>query len=337
MVRLLPFVLALSMAAPALAAPPPAATSAPPGPAATQAEVASLQQQVAALTRRMADLSARLGDDSNATVLRYLADGKRAMLGIAVSPAGGADRVVAVTPGGPAQRAGIEVGDRITAIDGVPVPTRAGAGSAGSGHFDAGKPVTLTVDRGGRVLHVKVTPERMQDDSIPALLGAVVQQATELPVPQAFPRQPDVAIGQSFPNGRSISAFEKEAQAAITRALGDSAGPWWGLDLAPLNPDLGQYFGTSAGVLVLSRNQKLFPELRPGDVIRFVDGQSVASPSGAMRALRAVPSGKPIDLAILRHGKALRLSITAPASSATLPPLPPIHLRMAIAKPFRVM
>ncbi|MCB1576055.1 MAG: hypothetical protein KDI81_01585, partial [Xanthomonadales bacterium] len=37
--------------------------------------------------------------------------------------------------------------------------------------------------------------------------------------------------------------------------------PWWGLNLASLNPDLGRYFGTDSGVLVLSASRNALKEL----------------------------------------------------------------------------
>lgn len=330
------FPLAAAAAVPAGA--PPASS----GPAATQAEVAALKQQMDALTRRMADLSAKLGDNSSATVLRYLADGKRALLGIAVAQDAHSERVLAVTPGGPAARAGIKVGDLITAIAGTPVSASTSGGSAGLADFEPGKAVTLTVERGSRTLHLTVTPERLAAGSIPALLGAVVQQAAEIPMSPGFGQSPDVTVLRTLSDGSVLPDLGKEldqegVKAPIALALRKIGAPWWGLDLAPLNPDLGRYFGASNGVLVLSRDAKSFPALQPGDVITRVDGRAVTTPADAMRALRAAPSGKAIPIAILRHRKALRLSLTAPSAGAIIPPLPPVQLHLNVAKPFRVM
>ncbi|HXE53042.1 MAG TPA: PDZ domain-containing protein, partial [Tepidisphaeraceae bacterium] len=99
--------------------------------------------------------------------------------------------------------------------------------------------------------------------------------------------------------------------------------PWFGLNLAPLNPDLGSYFGTDRGALVLSRDDKQFPDLQPGDVITAVGGQSVARPEDATRALRNATKDKSVAVALRRHGKPVTLTVKVPADWDILPPPPP--------------
>src|SRR6185437_4963433 len=91
------------------------------------------------------------------------------------------------------------------------------------------------------------------------------------------------------------------------------SAPWFGLNLAPLNPGLGSYFGTDRGALVLSRDGKQFPELQPGDVITAVGSQTVARPEDATRALRDASKDQSIALALRRHGKPLTLTMKVPA------------------------
>ena len=62
--------------------------------------------------------------------------------------------------------------------------------------------------------------------------------------------------------------------------------PWWGLNLAPLNADLGHYFGTDKGVLVIAADNDSLPGIRAGDVITNVAGETVNRPEDALRALR---------------------------------------------------
>jgi len=68
-----------------------------------------------------------------------------------------------VLPGAPAERVGLRSGDRILAIDGRPVtPSRIPDEIAGS----EGRPLTLTVRRGGREVFLgPVRPRREEDDS----------------------------------------------------------------------------------------------------------------------------------------------------------------------------
>ena len=56
----------------------------------------------------------------------------------------------------PARKAGLLTGDRIVAINGVPTPN--GKPLVERIHHSIGIPLDLTVDRGGRVFHVTVTP-----------------------------------------------------------------------------------------------------------------------------------------------------------------------------------
>jgi len=64
--------------------------------------------------------------------------------------------VAAVRPGWPAADAGIRPGDRIVAIDGVPLPD--GQTMVRTIHRSAGKPLRLRVERAGAQFEVTVTP-----------------------------------------------------------------------------------------------------------------------------------------------------------------------------------
>jgi len=121
-------------------------------------KLADLQKRMNDLARRMAELSTKAGDQASASALRYLADGKRGMLGIVLDRDSAGLRVGAVTPDGPAERAGIRDGDVITAIDGKPLH----GGDMSRDDLVAGKPVTLAVLRDGKTLQFHVTPERFQ-------------------------------------------------------------------------------------------------------------------------------------------------------------------------------
>ena len=57
-----------------------------------------------------------------------------------------------------------------------------------------------------------------------------------------------------------------------------------GLRLADIGEDLGEYFGVDAGVLVLDTPAK--SELKPGDILKRIDGAAVSSAEDAYRLLR---------------------------------------------------
>ena len=331
MQRTLAFCLMLPFAGTAFAAPPAASDSAQStsADAADQQRMAQLQTRMNDLARQMAALSTKLGDEANASALHYLADSKRGMFGMAVVGTGNGLRVDAVTPGGPAERAGIKAGDTITRIDGKPVGAH---GESALWHAQAGKPIALAVDRGGKLHELRVTPERLQASDWQAIARQAqlaADQATAQVRSPEFQRNIQRSIDEAM---KSAAVAMKSASVAREAAIkaGEHANrwvirmsPWFGLNLAPLDLDLGSYFGTDRGALVLSRDDKQFPELQPGDVITAVGGQSVARPEDATRALRDASKDKSVAVALRRHGKPVTLTMKVPTDWDVLPPPPP--------------
>ena len=74
---------------------------------------------------------------------------------------------------------------------------------------------------------------------------------------------------------------------------------WSGLNLASVDAQLGRYFGTDKGVLVLSAGPVL-EALQAGDVILRVDGKAVATPREVMDALRGKPADSTVPVDYLR-------------------------------------
>jgi S1-C subfamily serine protease len=92
----------------------------------------------------------------------------------------------------------------------------------------------------------------------------------------------------------------------------EMAGPHWQffsgsplgrLELAPLNPDLGRYFGTGEGILVISAPEDSALGLKGGDVVLRVDGRAPSSPSHLLRILRSYEAGETFKLDIMRERK----------------------------------
>ncbi|HEY7871968.1 MAG TPA: PDZ domain-containing protein [Rudaea sp.] len=347
MQRTLAFCLLLPFAGAAFAAPPAAPDSAQTAAneAADQQRMAALQTRMNALAGQMAALSTKLGDQANASALHYLADSRRGMFGMAVMNTDKGLRVNAVTPGGPAERAGVKTGDTITRIDGKPVGTHGGASGSALWHAEAGKTIALGVDRGGKVHELHVIPERLQASDWQAIARQAelaADQATAQVRSPEFQKQIQQSIEDAM---KGAEAARAGADAARTRAEAaregavaarEAAGrarerawialrstPWFGLNLAPLNPGLGRYFGTDRGALVLSRDDQQFPELQPGDVITAVGGQSIARPEDATRALREAGKDKSVVVALRRHGKPVTLEMKVPTHWDVLPLPPP--------------
>ena len=88
----------------------------------TRRELAELRAQMQDLTRRMAALSTQLGESGpRSYAYRYLGNPDSAMIGVVLGMSDGHVVVGALTPDGPAMRAGLKGSDIITAIDHKPI------------------------------------------------------------------------------------------------------------------------------------------------------------------------------------------------------------------------
>ena len=77
-------------------------------------------------------------------------------------------------------------------------------------------------------------------------------------------------------------------------------GGWPGIRLAELNEGLGEYFGTSEGLLVLEAPADSTLPLRAGDVITSIDGRTPQSVGHAMRILGSYSEGESVKFQVMR-------------------------------------
>lgn len=263
--------------------------------------------------QRMAQLSLQMQGPMMARMARMF-DPKRAVLGISIAEEHDAKnvegvRVLAVTPGGPADQAGLHVGDTITAINGTVLRagTQPSAADALMDFMDKVKPgdmLKLSYLRDGKAHSVTVKAGKLSDYSFafavppPPLLPVP-------PVPPVPPLQPE-NLRALFPPG------------------------WWGawgnMQLTQLTPGLGQYFGTDKGLLVVRAPRDAALKLKDGDVILKIGDRTPATPAEAMRILYSYAPGKPLKLGILRRGKALTLDVTTPKAPGPVSVYQPMHL-----------
>jgi hypothetical protein len=145
-----------------------------------------------------------------------------------------------------------------------------------------------------------------------------------------------IAAGDARRHAEWSAAVAPEVRTEIIRLGNDCKGErcelpvlaeafrWNGLNLAAVDPQLGRYFGASAGVLVLSTGQDL-AGLQAGDVIQRIAGKPVASPREAMEALRAQPAESKVAVEYLRDRKQGTAQVSVPKA------LPFAMPRVAIA------
>lgn len=263
-----------------------------------QMEAARLELEEAA--RKVAELS---GGPRRFVALRMGPFGDRSVLGVVVEDGEDGVHVTGVTPGGPAASAGVAVGDVITAIDTV---TLTGSGSESQRlieHMtgvDAGQDVVLDIERDGegREITVAARPGGPNFDRFffqPGEPGVIVE-----------PGRAGIAIGPNAswagPNARVFERF-----------LG---GRWNELELVALTEELGSYFGTSEGLLVVRAPDDDTIGLQDGDVILEIGGRTPTSPEHAMRILMSFEAGETLRLSIMRRQRRETVEYAIPGNSS---------------------
>ncbi|MEZ5461323.1 PDZ domain-containing protein [Dokdonella sp.] len=324
----------------------------------TRAELAELRKQIGELSRRMAELSLELGDvGPQGYAFRYLNDQDRAMVGVVLSSEPKGARIDAVTPDGPAARAGIHSGDLLVSINGESLVLGTGGDpvkKAGDmlGKLKPGEAVRLGYRRGARdTTVVEVKAERREAWNWQTLFAADadLEAAIDKDHQRDIERRIEVIMSRQGSEAEREAAVDARKSLLQSRSLAwrsshDGAGegadpvpmhfemmhesmPWWGINLASLNADLGHYFGTDSGVLVLSASEEALPDIKAGDVIRRIADTPVARPEQALRTLRDQDAGQLVKLDILRDRKPMTLTIRAPKYKALFsvgaPPAPP--------------
>lgn len=225
--------------------------------------------------------------------------------------------VSAVTPGGPAAKAGLRTADIIMSIAGksltVPDSIRRGVDESAPGlrlielvaRLEVGKAVPLEIRRGNDTRKLSITPD---DDPTLSLTISDEPIAGAMMVPRSGGTGRMVWSGRLNPDDvtaepRVPAQFFKNFERA---GAGGNFGFVFGtaladLELAPVNEKLGSYFGVSEGVLVIDVPAKGSLGLVPGDVVTAVDGRKVTNPGQLMRILGTYERNEEFKLQVTRQ------------------------------------
>jgi S1-C subfamily serine protease len=209
--------------------------------------------------------------------------------------------VDAVTPNGPAAKAGLLSGDIITKLNGKSVLV--GHQTEADGDRESLPGVHL----------IELAARLQPNDTVSVEFRRGKDRRT---VSVVTADEPDIMF-EGRPGGRTMAFqyFGPDAPGRMPMPPDDSdvgqfgmgpflyGSPLADLELAPLNPDLGQYFGASSGVLVVSAPPNSELGLKGGDVVIAVDGRKPAGPSQLLRILRSYERGENFKVEILRKQK----------------------------------
>ena len=208
--------------------------------------------------------------------------------------------VESVPPNGPAAKAGLRSGDVITKLDGKSV--RAGGRAEQEGEQRQSLPGLRLIELAARLEPADTVAVEFLRGRDRRTVSVVTEDEPDmftmrLPPPGAPHDDMRMLVGD-FPEMGPGARFEFLAGSP----LGD-------LELAPLNPELGAYFGTTDGVLVIRAPKDGSLGLKGGDVVQAVDGRKPAGPSHLMRILRSYDRSETFKLDLLRNRK--RQTVTA--------------------------
>lgn len=215
-------------------------------------------------------------------------------------------RVSGVTPGGPADRAGVQAGDVITRLNGTRLVQDAVRGNDDdmeqsrpgmrlielASRLDQGDTVRLDVRRDNRPLTLTFAAGETDMDQL-------VQRMRVPGGGQTFMRE---FGGPGFPGGGPGNG--------MMRLTVDRAG--FDVELIRVSPELATALGISEGVLVADAGQDSSLGLKTGDVITSIGGRRPTSPAHAMRILSSYDPGETVAFEVMRQRRRVTVNGKVP-------------------------
>jgi len=300
-----------------------------------RAELREARNELRALTRRIGELQRELGgSEGHGMSFTYLSNPKRAMIGVVLDQRDDGVFIAAVTPGGPAEKAGVRAGDKLVSVGGKAVATAPGArartpGEALAlqadveraremiGELEPGQKVAMAVERDGKRQAIDVAAERRESWEWPLMMGDMGALPALAPLP-GHADMPNVRVivertpGDGHGHGDSMAEEIRHDVMRERRVMIMRGGALSDLKLAPVNAELGRYFGTDTGVLVLDKSGSTLAGIRTGDVITSIGGQRVDSTTDAMRALADHDAGSTVNVEVIRDRKREVVAVEVP-------------------------
>ena len=214
------------------------------------------------------------------------------------------DRVV---DDGPAGQAGLEAGDIITMANGKPLARTSRRDTSPSNkltgirdELEIGDTLHVEYRRGAETRTADIVLEELESN-----LNWSYSYAA-----------PDVWVSTEGATGvvRTAPRISVRTPSGVSTFLSGSLWPmsWFEMELVELDEDLGAYFGTGEGLLVIRAPEDSEFDFRSGDVILDVDGRIPADQSHLIRIMRSYEAGETMNIGIMRDRTHETVSVTVP-------------------------
>ena len=215
-----------------------------------------------------------------------------------------------VTPGGPSEEAGLKAGDIIVSANGQALGRTDRRGQSPKqklveiiGELDEGDKLTVEYLREGARGTADVMVRKME----PAAFAYTI--AGDSGRYDFRMERPELAWAYEGDWPEGIARVRSGSPTVFSSFM---PFHWFDMELVELNPDLGAYFGTAGGILVVRAPEGDDLKLKSGDVILSIDGREPTSPSHALRIVRSYEAGETMNIEIMRDKRRQTLSVTIP-------------------------
>ncbi|HEY2825896.1 MAG TPA: PDZ domain-containing protein [Gemmatimonadales bacterium] len=205
-----------------------------------------------------------------------------------------------VSSGGPAAEAGLKAGDIITKYNGETLVGRYPAADD-----DQSEPGAKLIDLAGRLKQgdtVKVEYRRGREAKTASVVARRLNDSFGYGLKVGGDEGP-FAWG-----GMDPRALAGDPGELLRTFIFNGSDPWLDMETVSVNADLGEYFGTTKGLLVIRAPRDSSLSLKAGDVILAVDGRDVSSASQMYRVLRSYDSGETVKLDVMRQKRRITVS-----------------------------